>query len=145
MKSLHRSLLLLSFVLLTVLGCQGPRAMKSEFIDYSHVYADTSNQQMLLNLARRANGHPAYFMQMGSINATFQFGASAGGTAGNARTHASGGALAALPAIQDTLSLGGNLALTASEQPTFSFTPLSGSSFAAALFNQVDPKIFFNL
>lgn len=145
MKSPHRFLVLLSGLLSITVGCQGPRAMKSEFIEYSHAYAETSNQQMLLNLARRANGHPAYFLQMGTINATMQFGATAGGSAGQNRTRASGGALATAAAISDTIAVGSTLGLSGSEQPSFSFTPLSGSSFAAALFNPIDPKIFFNL
>jgi hypothetical protein len=126
-------------------GCRGPAAMRSVSLDYSRAYAETSNQQMLLNLARRSNAHPIYFLQMGLINSTFQFGVNGGGNIGQNRTRASGGALAAAAALSDTIATGGNLGVTVAEQPTFSFTPLSGSSFAAALFNPIDPRVFFNL
>ena len=126
-------------------GCQGPATIRRVFVDYSQAYADVSNQQMLLNLARRANAHPIYFLQMGSINSTFQFQANAVGNAGQNRTHASGGALATAPALTDAMTLGGTIGATIAEQPTFSFVPLSGSSFAAAIFNPIDPKIFFTL
>ena len=126
-------------------GCRGPATMRSVSLDYSRAYADSSNQQMLLNLARRANGHPIYFLQMGLINSSFQFGLTGSGNIGQTRTHASGGALATAAALSDTIASGGNVGVSVAEQPTFSFTPLSGSSFAAALFNPIDPRVFFNL
>ncbi|MCP5425327.1 MAG: hypothetical protein H6970_09705 [Gammaproteobacteria bacterium] len=99
---------------------------------------------MLLNLARRANGHPAYFLQLGSISSTFQFqntlgGSPATGVFNQARTRTSGGA------ISTTLTQGYALGFTASEQPTFSITPLSGNTFATAIFSPINSKIFFNL
>lgn len=126
-------------------GCQGPRALQGSFIGYSAAYAEISNEQMLLNLARSANSHPVYFLQMGPINSTFQFGANGGGNIGQARTRASGGAAAQMPGLTDTVNFGGQLGATVGEQPSFNFTPLNGSSFAAAVFNPIDPKIFFNL
>lgn len=110
-------------------GCQGPRMMHSSFVEYSQAYAQTSNQQMLLNLARRANGHPAYFMQMGPINASYQFGATLGGSFSHS----------------DSFTSGGTLGFNLTEQPTFTFTPLSGSTFGNALFRPIDPHIFFSL
>ena len=103
--------------------------MHSSFIRYSQAYAETSNQQMLLNLARRANGHPAYFLQMGAINASFQFGAGLGGSFGKGSVFSSGNTL--------------NFSLA--EQPSFTFTPLSGGAFGDALFRPIDQRIFFSL
>ena len=44
----------LGLIAVTV-GCQGPRALQGSFIGYSAAYAEISNEQMLLNLARSAN------------------------------------------------------------------------------------------
>ena len=128
-------------LLLLLASCRGPSAMMGTFIDYSQAYAETSNQQILLNLARRANGHPVYFLQMGSVSSTFQFGLSAGANAGQSRSRNSG--LGA--GLSDTVTLGGTLGANVSEQPTFSFIPLSGSAFANALFTPVGSTVFFDL
>jgi hypothetical protein len=50
-----------------------------------------------------------------------------------------------MPGLTDAITLGGNVGVNVGEQPNFNFTPLSGSAFAAALFNPIDPKVFFNL
>lgn len=127
--------LLVGLVLLS--GCRGPAVMKASFRDYSEAYAGLSNEQMLLNLARRANGHPAYFLQMGQINSTFVFNRSASANMAWASQ---------VPGIpKDVWNAGAGLSMSATEQPTFSMTPLGGESFAAAIFNPLTPAIFYNL
>ncbi len=113
----------------------GPRAMEISLIKYSDMYAEASNEQMLLNLARKANGHPAYFMQLGSINSVYQFGA-------NVSTAAAEGAS---PAGKILGLWNGSFGLSGQEQPSFSLTPLSGKDFAAAVFDPISAKVFFNL
>jgi hypothetical protein len=115
--------------------------MHATFYRYSEAYAAASNEQMLLNLARRANGHPAYFLQMGLINANFTFGATATGMIQKAR----GKGQIAEGVTTNVVTGSGTLGFSATEQPTFSFTPLSGSTFAAAIFNPIDYKVFFSL
>ncbi len=133
------------FALLFLTACRGPSMMTGTFIDYSQAYAETSNQQMLLNLARRANSHPVYFLQMGSVSSTFIFGVNGGGNAGQTRTHNGGTSGGYVAALSDMVTFGGTLGASATEQPTFSFTPLSGSAFAAAMFAPLDEKVFFAL
>ena len=95
-------------------GCAGP-ALRTSFNDYAGVYADVSNRQMLLNLARLSNSHPSYFLQMGGINTTHQFTASAGANGGMARNESFVGT-PVLP-ILDALSFGTNLGGSRNEQP----------------------------
>ncbi|MBU6399101.1 MAG: hypothetical protein KGS61_02175 [Verrucomicrobia bacterium] len=122
-------------------GCQGPTALRTSFYHYSEAYASSVNEQMLLNLARRANGHPAYFLQMGLINSTFTFSGAVGGNTTSSRGKNQIG-----PTITtEVLSGGGTLNLSAAEQPTFTFTPLAGSTFAQAIFAPISPTIFFSL
>lgn len=131
------------FITLTILlsACRGPQALKMAFHQYSEAYATTVNEQMLLNLARKANGHPAYFLQMGLINATFSFGASSGGNISSSRYNSQIGP----GIITQGLTGGGNLSLSGAETPTFTFTPLAGATYADAIFAPINPKIFFNL
>jgi hypothetical protein len=119
--------------------------MRSSFVNYSQAYAETLNQQMLLNLARRANGHPVAFLQMGSINSTMSFGVNAGSNIGQSRTRGPSPGLPIADALTHAVTFGGNVGGFLTEQPSFSFTPLSGSAFAGALFNRADATIFFNL
>ncbi|MDO9103408.1 MAG: hypothetical protein Q7U57_00465 [Methylovulum sp.] len=105
----------------------------------SQTYADLSNEQMLMNLARRANSHSSYFMQMSSINSSFSFGATMGGTFTDSRTI---GAVVA-NVLTKAFSFVGTLGLSATESPNFSFTPLSGEVFATSLFSPIDTKVFF--
>ncbi len=50
------------------------------FRSYNRAYADTLNEQMLLNLARLHNGHPPYFLAVGTINNRYTFtGETSGG------------------------------------------------------------------
>jgi hypothetical protein len=109
--------------------------MEVSLIKYSDMYAEASNEQMLLNLARRANGHPAYFMQLGSINSVYSFG----------MTASSAVAEGASPAGKLVGLWNGSLGLSGQEQPSFSLTPLSGKDFAAAVFDPISAKVFFNL
>src|SRR5205807_2697849 len=64
-------------------SCSGP-TMRQEFRSYNAAYADALNEQMLLNLARLENGHPAYYLAIGAINNRFIDTASA--TAGSVGT-----------------------------------------------------------
>jgi hypothetical protein len=129
------------FATLLLSACRGPQALKTSFHQYSEAYATTVNEQMLLNLARKANGHPAYFLQMGLINATFSFSASGGGNISSSRTHNQIGP----GIITQGLTGGGNLTLSGAETPTFTFTPLAGATYADAIFAPINPKIFFSL
>lgn len=64
-------------------SCTGP-AMRGQFRNYNTAYAKALNEQMLLNLARLENGHPAYYLAIGTINDSFDFNAQANvGTSGS--------------------------------------------------------------
>lgn len=120
-------------------GCMSPVALDQSFIGYAETYADVTNEQMLLNLARRANNHPFYFLQLGSINSSFQFGAGLNNSGGI--TNNSGFLYTAAAKVMGTYT--GALSLNASEQPVFSITPLSGSGYAQAIYKPLDMRLFY--
>ena len=86
-----KRLVLSSFVVLLA-GC-GSTTLTRPFRSYNRAYADTLNEQMLLNLARLHNGHPPYFLAVGTINNRYTFSgeASGGGNWTNTDTATSGG------------------------------------------------------
>ena len=127
---------------LLFVGCAGP-ALRTSFNDYAGVYAEVSNRQMLLNLARLSNSHPAYFLQMGGINTTYQFVASAGANTVKARNESFVGS--PVITILDALSFGANIGGSRNEQPSFNFTPLAGGTFAEAVLVPVAPNVLFAL
>jgi hypothetical protein len=94
------------------------------------------NTQILLNLARAAQGHPAYYLQMGPITSTFRFGGETGARIGSSPI---------INSLGDLEVMGLTQSLNLTEQPTFSFTPLSGPAFGQSLFKPIDIRIFVSL
>jgi hypothetical protein len=79
-KQTSALLLLLATVFLTLSGCAA-RRMKADFKDFESAYAETSNREVLLNLARLENHDPTYFFKLGQISTSYrmQAGVSANG------------------------------------------------------------------
>jgi hypothetical protein len=131
-------------------GCLGGMALNRSFNDYAGVYADISNRQLLLNLARAANVHPPRILQLGLINTTFTFGSQVSGNVGGTRTDGPrfgvGGAQTdPVDLLSRSLTWGASAAVTTSEQPTFSFTPLAGPQFAQGFLATVPSAVFFSM
>jgi hypothetical protein len=145
MKTIYNAVVCLAglgVVVLLLGGCAGP-ALRTSFNDYAGVYAEVSNRQMLLNLARLSNSHPTYFLQMGGINTTYQFVASAGTNTVKARNESFVGA--PIIPILDAISFGANIGGSRNEQPSFNFTPLAGGIFAQAVLVPISPNVLFAL
>lgn len=133
-------------VALALGGCAGGIALDRSFNDYTSVYADITNRQLLLNLARMANTHPPHFLQLGLINSTFQFSATATAQVGGSRTAGRGGVgTGPMQLLQRATTWGATGSGTVAEQPTFAFTPLSGPQFAQGFLGIVSPAVFFSL
>ena len=125
----------LSALLLT--GCAGPSALRSSYIEYSHAQAQVNNQQTLLNLARVRNGHPPYFLQLGTMTANFSFTRGINGSYNRIDTPMMGLA----STVSQMLALSGS----ATEAPMFSYAPLGGPNFSAVLMRPVDGRVFNGL
>ena len=127
------TILALSGLLMT--GC-APITYRAAFNDYSEVYADSQNHQMLLNLARLSQHSPPYFFQSGNIQANYTFSGSF-----VAQAQQSQGADHVKPYgwLWNELGFQG----TRTTQPTFNFVPLVGGDFAAHLITPIRPDVFY--
>src|SRR5580704_2387573 len=114
----------------------GSLVYKGAFKDYSDVYAESQNHQMLLNLARLSQHHPTYFFQSGNIQANYTLTGSMSAQGGQV---AEGGAShTPFGWVVNSLQFQG----TRTSQPTFNFVPLVGGDFAAHLLVPVSPEVF---
>ena len=122
---------------LLLAGCAGPSAMRSSYIEYSHAQAQVNNQQTLLNLARVRNGHPPYFLQLGTMTANFSFTRGINGSYNRVETPMAGLA----STVSQMLAINGS----STEAPMFSYAPLGGPNFSAVLMRPVDARVFNGL
>lgn len=67
-------LVLSGVVVIAVTGC-GPKRLRADFTGYESSYAETSNREMLMNLARLENREPTYFFKIGTIQSTYKMAA----------------------------------------------------------------------
>ncbi len=114
-------------------GCAATR-LKADYTDYEAAYAQTSNQEMLLNLARLDQHDPTFFFKLGQIGTQYQMGASLTGNGMFSPTSNANG-------------VGGGGAPTVSYQktPTFQFIPVNDDTTAQLLLKPIDPEIFYAL
>ena len=147
-----------------LVGC-GATAFRQDFKGYNDAYADMLNEQMLLNLARLDNGHPAQFLAIGAINSRYAFNAST--SAGISPTHTDtstatavtgtsggGGVLGAILRLTgrtlsdvSTMMVGSSGSLTAAEtsQPEFQWIPLNNETVTRQILDPVNPDVFYTL
>ena len=116
---------------LCLCGC-GPRRVKADFKNYEAAYAQTSNHQMLLNLARLRNHDPAYFFKLGQITSSYRMQGSVTGT--GQMTSSSG-------AVQIPNG-GGSTGLIYENDPTFQFIPVNDDTNARLLLEPIQAETF---
>ena len=121
-------------------GCV-TRQLEPDFAEFSQSYADNMNWQMLLNLARLDQGHPAYFMAIGEVRISRTQGGSlqASGTS----SHTVAGAVSRT--VTNVLS--GTLTPTAtnSVNPSFVFIPINSDEAARQLLAPIPIEVFNTL
>ena len=132
--------------------------MRSEFHSYNAAYADSLNHQMLLNLARLENGHPAYYLVIGSITNRFidTATASAGSTGAFTSTdnsnpfHAPVSKLTTIASFpsrvaQSVLGYNAGGGYTHTKNPDFQFIPINNEAVAKQILDPVLPDVFLTL
>jgi len=160
LKKTFKTALLLAPMLLT--SCAAP-ALRNQFRNYNEAYADSLNQQMLLNLARLENGHPAYYLAIGVIDNKYTFSsqtsAGASGSYADSRTttrntpivNGSPSAIASFPGrVFSTLLtsiIGYNLneTVTAVSNPEFQFIPINNEASARQVLQPISTEVFLAL
>ena len=129
--------------LFVLCGCVG-RPLKHAYSEYSQVYGEALNKQLLLNLARLSQDEPPYFVQLGQISAQFGYAASAGfGPSSFVSTDNPGGNLTTV--AENTWTFGTSASGAMTHTPTFQFIPINGDQFAQAINNPIPDKLFYTL
>ena len=118
-----------------VSGCASYR-YKADYGGFQQAYAENSNRQLLLNLARLDQHEPTYFLQFGQISVQYNWNSTLTALAGEST-----------PSLRkNPLLIGqGTLAGTASEQPQFTFIPVTDERVAQQLLQPIDPIILYTL
>jgi hypothetical protein len=129
------SLMLVSTAVFALTGC-GPKRMRADFIGFEKEYAETSNREVLLNLARLQNHDSTYFFKLGQISSSYRMNASLTGS-GNyviQGTGAGGNAIG-----------GGSPGLVYENDPAFTFIPVNDDTSAQLLLKPVPAATMYNL
>lgn len=134
-RAMNFKTITLAMSVLLIVGCAGPRALRSSYVQYAESFAGANNQQLLLNLARLREGHPPFFLQLGAVTAQFKFDGGLSASHGDSDSN--------IGASVITNNLGLNLGGT--ESPTFSFTPLRGEGFSNILLRRIGLDVLYNL
>ncbi len=134
LRSQFGLLLAVSLMPLFIGGCAAKR-MKADFISFEKAYAETSNREELLNLARLQNHDPTYFFKLGQISSSYRMQASMTGT-GNKVIQGNLGA---------AVTGGGTPGLIYENDPSFTFIPVNDDTSAQLLLKPVPAETFYNL
>jgi hypothetical protein len=121
-------------LLLATSGCAVHR-VRTDFVGFEKAYADTSNRELLLNLARLQNHDPTYFFKMGQITSSYKMAASLSGN-GNYVIQGTNGSNA---------TGGGATGLTYENDPLFQFIPVNDETNAQLLLKQIPAETFYIL
>jgi hypothetical protein len=123
-------------LLLGTTGCAIHR-VHADYIGFEKAYADTSNRELLLNLARLQNHDPTYFFKMGQITSSYRMAASVASTG----SYASQSTIANKSNSLGSISPG----LSYESDPLFQFIPVSDETNAQLLLKSIPPETFYIL
>ncbi len=159
----HPFLFWLGLALLPLLAsCTAP-TMRNQFVNYNEAYATSLNKQMLLNLARLANGHPAYYLAIGLIDNKYTFSSQTGvgingsfqdthtSTANTPFTSGAPTGIAGFPLVvaqkvfQTLFGGSANESVTASSNPEFQFIPINNETAARQVLQPISTDVFLQL
>src|SRR5262245_1541183 len=121
--------LLTGAIVVPISGCVGPPVLERQVLGYDEVTKALDEKLLLLNIARVSNQEPVHFTSTSSIAATFNWTATLG--ASGQVTESKG-----------TKFLNLNIGGSASENPTFSISPISGKEFTERVATPFSDTIF---
>ncbi len=128
------ALALLGALLLS--GC-GSARYRADYNGFNAAYADSSNRQMLLNLARLDQHDPTYFLQFGQISVQYNFTGSINGGVNNTVPQST----LHVPILTET----GTISAGGSTTPSFTFIPVSDDKVAQELLQPVPANVLYTL
>jgi len=121
--------LLIGAIVVAISGCLGPPVLERQVLGYDEVTRALDEKLLLLNIARVSNSEPVHFTSTSSIAATFNWTTTLG---------ASGEVTESKGTNFLNLNIGGS----ASENPTFSISPVSGKEFTERVATPFQDTIF---
>jgi len=135
-ETLKRTLLLVvaGFVVASVSGCAAKR-LRADYTGYESAFADTSNREMLLNLARLNQHDPTYFFKMGQMATSYRMQAALTGTGSYVPQGTTGA----------NVTGGGTPTLVFEKDPSFTFIPVNDDATAQLLLKPIPAKLFYAL
>src|SRR5262249_34937207 len=125
----HEPQLFTSAIAVAVCGCIGPPVLERQVLGYDEVTRALDEKLLLLNIARVSNHEPVHFTSTSSIAATFNWTATLGASDQVAES-------------KGTNFLNLNIGGSASENPTFSISPISGKEFTERVATPFPDTIF---
>jgi hypothetical protein len=129
-------LLLTGLLSLGLSGCATKR-LKIDFTGFEKAYAQTSNQEMLLNLARLENRDPTYFFKIGQITSAYKMAVSLSGNAGYS--------LQSTNVAAGSPTGNGTPSATYENDPIFTFIPVNDETNAQLLLKPIPAESFYFL
>jgi len=147
-KRIHFGLAILC--LPVIVGCKslGPRTLPGDRFNYNEAGAQSSNEQLLLNIVRLRYGEPTYWLEVTSMLSQYEI--KAGGSLrwfDYTLTPINNPALRAVYGLDPDPALNqaqeANLSYT--ERPTISYAPLQGREFAERLMAPIPPATIIYL
>jgi hypothetical protein len=118
-------------------GC-GPKRLRADFTGFEKAYAETSNREVLLNLARLQNRDPTYFFKLGQISSSYRMQATLTGTGNYVNSEGT------LPGVGN-VNGGGSPGLLMENDPAFTFVPVNDDTNAQLLLKPIPAETFFGL
>jgi hypothetical protein len=129
-------LLLVGLAFLWLSGCAA-RRMKTDFKDFESAYAETSNREVLLNLARLENHDPTYFFKLGQISTSYRMQASLNAS-GNYVTQG-------MTPGGSNVTAGVTPSILYENDPAFTFIPVNDDTNAQLLLKPVPAETLYVL
>jgi hypothetical protein len=128
--------LVVSMSVLGLSGC-GPKRLRQDFVGYEYGYAQTSNRELLLNLARLENHDPTYFFKIGQIASSYHMQSTLTGNGSYSLQTTNPGFGAPIG--------GSALGFNYENDPSFTFIPVNDDTNAQFLLKPIDPAQFYAL
>jgi hypothetical protein len=116
-------------ITVAISGCLGPPVLERQVLGYDEVTKALDEKLLLLNIARVSNQEPVHFTSTSSIAATFNWTTTLGASGEVAES-------------KGTSFLNLNIGGSASENPTFSISPISGKEFTERVATPFSDTIF---
>lgn len=113
-------------------GCAA-RRLRVDYTSFEGAYADTSNQEVLLNLARLNQHDPTYFFKLGQIATSYHVQAGISGSAGYVTQGTTG----------TNIVGSGGPSLEFYSNPQFTFIPVNDDTTAQLLLKPIPAELFY--